>query len=109
MTDSGEAAWAEAIDTLGRRHRRLLEVVAGLDAARLDAIVPGKDFPVAVMLYGTAQHYAYHAGQIALLKRLVWCWWASPSSGPSGSSRTGPGYRLTPPGRGSSSRSWRTG
>ena len=33
--------------------------------------VPGKDYPVAVMLHGTVQHYAYHAGQIALLKRLV--------------------------------------
>ena len=71
VTDTGEAAWAEALDTLDRRHRKLLDVVAGLDAARLDAIVPGKDYPVAVMLHGTAQHYAYHAGQIALLKKLV--------------------------------------
>ena len=52
-------------------HRRLLDVVAGLDAAKLDAIVPGKDYPVAVMLHGTAQHYGYHAGQIALLKKLM--------------------------------------
>ena len=33
--------------------------------------VSGKDYPVAVMLHGTAQHYAYHAGQVALLKRLL--------------------------------------
>lgn len=71
VTDTGEAAWAAALDTLDRQHRKLLDVVSGLGAARLDAIVPGKDYPVAVMLHGTAQHYAYHAGQIALLKKLV--------------------------------------
>jgi hypothetical protein len=38
---------------------------------RLGEIVPGKTYPLAVMLHGTAQHHAYHAGQIALLKKLV--------------------------------------
>jgi hypothetical protein len=71
VTDTDDAAWAAALDTLDRRHRQLLDVVAGLDAAKLDEIVPGKTYPVAVMLHGTAQHYAYHAGQIALLKKLV--------------------------------------
>ena len=41
-----------------------------MDPARLDETVPGKDYPVAVMLHGTTQHYAYHAGPIALLKKL---------------------------------------
>lgn len=71
VTDASEAAWAAALDDLDRQHRKLLNVVAGLDAAKLDAIVPGKDYPVAVMLHGTAQHFAYHIGQIALLKKLV--------------------------------------
>jgi hypothetical protein len=71
VTDTGEPAWAAALEDLDRRHRRLLDVIAGLDAARLDATVPGKNYPAAVMLHGTAQHYAYHAGQIALLKKLV--------------------------------------
>jgi hypothetical protein len=71
VTDAGDAAWAAALDDLDRRHRELLGVVAGLDEGRLGAIVPGKDYPVAVMLHGTVQHYAYQAGQIALLKKLV--------------------------------------
>lgn len=71
VTDTGKAAWAGALDTLDSRHQRLLDVVAGLDTAKLDAIVPGKDYPVAVMLHGTGQHYGYHAGQVALLKKLV--------------------------------------
>jgi hypothetical protein len=71
VTDTSEGAWAAALDNLDRQHRRLLDVIAGLDPARLDETVPGKDYPAAVMLHGTAQHYAYHAGQIALLKKLV--------------------------------------
>jgi hypothetical protein len=71
MTDAGDAAWAAALEDLDRRHGELLRVVGGLEASKLDLIVQGKDYPVAVMLHGTAQHYAYHAGQIALLKRLV--------------------------------------
>jgi hypothetical protein len=70
-TDTSEAAWGAALENLDRHHRTLLAVVAGLDVAKLEAIVPGKTYPVAVMLHGTAQHYAYHAGQIALLKKLV--------------------------------------
>jgi hypothetical protein len=71
VTGAGDAAWAAALEDLERRHGELLRVVGSLDASRLDAIVPGKDYSVAVMLHGTVQHYAYHAGQIALLKRLV--------------------------------------
>jgi uncharacterized damage-inducible protein DinB len=71
VTETSEGAWAAALEDLDRQHRKLLDVVAGLDAARLDETVPGKDYPAAVMLHGTAQHYAYHAGQIALLKKLV--------------------------------------
>jgi hypothetical protein len=71
VTDAGDAAWTATLADLDGRHGELLLAVGGLDASRLDEIVPGKDYPVAVMLHGTAQHYAYHAGQIALLKRLV--------------------------------------
>jgi hypothetical protein len=78
VTDTSPAAWAGALADLGTEVQRLRDVVRGLDPARLDAAVPGideqllgKDYPAAVMLHGTAQHMAYHAGQIALLKKLV--------------------------------------
>jgi hypothetical protein len=48
-----------------------LAVVAGLDEARLGETVAGKDYPVAVMLHAVAQYLAYHAGQIALLRKLA--------------------------------------
>ena len=71
VTDTGDAAWTAALADLDCRHGELLRIIGGLEASRLDEIVPGKDYPVAAMLYGTVQHYAYHAGQIALLKKLV--------------------------------------
>jgi uncharacterized damage-inducible protein DinB len=70
VTGSGPAAWAEALAELDRRHQELRMVVAGLAVARLGETVAGKDYPVALMLHGVAQHRAYHAGQIALLKEL---------------------------------------
>jgi hypothetical protein len=71
VTGPSPASWAAALAELDRQHRRLRDAVTGFDPERLTEIVPGKDYPVAVMLHGTAQHYAYHAGQIALLKKLV--------------------------------------
>ena len=71
ITDPGLEAWQAALAGLDDRVRALRELVAGLDPARLDDVAPGTDYPVAVMLHGTAQHLAYHAGQIALLKKLV--------------------------------------
>ncbi|MFO0956111.1 MAG: DinB family protein [Isosphaeraceae bacterium] len=71
VTDLSPAAWAAALERLHRSHHALLDVIARLDPGKLDRIVPGKDYPGAVMLHGTAQHYGYHAGQIALLKKLL--------------------------------------
>jgi hypothetical protein len=70
VTDTSEAAWEAALANLDRQHQKLLGVVAGLSASKLDETVPGKTYSVTVMLHGTSQHYTYHAGQIALLKKL---------------------------------------
>ena len=64
-----EPAWREAIQTLGSNHAELIRVVRGLNDARLNQRVPGKDYNVRFMLTGAVQHAAYHGGQIALLKR----------------------------------------
>jgi hypothetical protein len=76
--DTSPAAWTAALADLGTEVQRLRDVVRSLDPARLDGAVPGideqllaKDYPASVMLHGTAQHMAYHAGQIALLKKLA--------------------------------------
>jgi hypothetical protein len=68
---AGSAAWADALTELARQHERLVRTVSGLDAARLREPVAGKDYPIAHMLRGVSQHMAYHAGQIALVRKLA--------------------------------------
>jgi hypothetical protein len=56
-------------------HEKLVAAVATLPDSRLDDIVPGKEqegahYTFYYMLHGVVQHELYHAGQIALLKKL---------------------------------------
>ena len=72
-----DAAWADVRSRLERRQAELLEAIATFDESRLDEPVDpknkGKDGPVSyrALLSGLAQHSAYHAGQIVLLKKGV--------------------------------------
>ena len=64
-----EAAWQSTVATLRHNHGELVKLVSALPESRLNDRVPGKDYDVRFMLYGVVQHAAYHAGQIAILKR----------------------------------------
>jgi len=77
-TSIDDAAWADVRAHLERRQAELLETVSGFDAARLDDLVNPKsrndsDGPVTfrALLSGLAQHSAYHAGQIVLLRKAL--------------------------------------
>jgi uncharacterized damage-inducible protein DinB len=70
-----ETGWAEARSALMDAHRRLRQTIREFPAGRLPEPVPGKVEEDAnsfyIMLHGLAQHDAYHAGQIAMLKKAV--------------------------------------
>ena len=72
-----DAEWADVRARLERRQAELLETVSEFDTARLDDAVNPKtrdiDGPVTfrALLSGLAQHSAYHAGQIVLLKKAL--------------------------------------
>jgi uncharacterized damage-inducible protein DinB len=73
VTDEGEAAWRKALAEVRRVHEELIDAVAKLPDSRLDEIVPGKEgahYNFYYMLHGVVQHELYHAGQIALLKKM---------------------------------------
>jgi uncharacterized damage-inducible protein DinB len=73
VTDSSEASWQRTIEQVRRMHDELVEAVSKFPEARLAEQVPGKEgahYNFAYMLHGLAQHAAYHAGQIALLKKM---------------------------------------
>ena len=72
----GGGSFDAAVDALGRAHAELVAAVAAFPPAELEHVVGDeRDRPLgagvsyAVMLHGIAQHYAYHAGQIALLRK----------------------------------------
>jgi uncharacterized damage-inducible protein DinB len=77
---SGADAWSDALRELDYQHARLVQTVSNLDAERLDESVAGKNYSLAHMLRGVMQHLAYHAGQIALVRKLVLAQGLSPSA-----------------------------
>lgn len=65
-----ETAWRKTIAQVRRSHDLLVKMVAALPEARLRERVPGKKYDFYFMLHGVAQHELYHAGQIAILKKM---------------------------------------
>jgi uncharacterized damage-inducible protein DinB len=71
VTDTSEQAWEETKTRLKQVHQELCDAVAEVDESRLDQpIVAGRP-SVYFTLHGVIQHSLYHAGQIALLKKLT--------------------------------------
>jgi len=66
-----DGAWAEAVEGVRRGAARLGAEMLELAPARLEETVRGKGHTVRQMLRGVIQHGAYHAGQVALLKRAL--------------------------------------
>lgn len=68
---SGGEAWRTLLADLDRRTEALRAAILAFPASRLEEIVPAKDYTFATMIQGAADHTVYHAGQIALLKRML--------------------------------------
>ena len=65
-----EVAWRKAVAATKRTHDKLVTTVAALPDSRLWERVPGKRYDFYHLLHGIAQHELYHAGQIAILKKV---------------------------------------
>ncbi len=65
-----QAHWREAIADAKDTHDVLVKTVGALPDSRLRERVPGKKYDFYFMLHGVAQHALYHAGQIAILKKV---------------------------------------
>lgn len=63
-------AWRSAVDGLARTHASLMEAVDRIGEGDVGRDV-GNGVDVATMLVGLAQHDAYHAGQLAVLRRAL--------------------------------------
>lgn len=73
-----DTAWQDVRARLERRQSELMETLSAFDADRLDDPVdpkrrpePGGPGSFRALLSGLAQHNAYHAGQIMILRRAL--------------------------------------
>ena len=71
VRDTTDRAWTAAFDTLRQAQADLVRTIETFSGADLDAPVPNREYNRAHMLHGLAEHHAYHAGQMALLKRAL--------------------------------------
>lgn len=78
VTDTSDAAWQAAIRDLDAANEALVEAAARLSPEALARLVGEQRVPalgtgvtVSETLEGVVAHHAYHAGQIALLKRAL--------------------------------------
>ena len=68
---AGEREWKADIALLRDEHERLLEAIAAVPVAKYGRKPPrGDKWTIGELIVGIAQHDAYHAGQIQLMKRL---------------------------------------
>jgi len=73
VVDTSEAAWTETLEHARRVHDELVDAVERFPDKSLNKQVPGKQgahYTFYYMLHGVVQHELYHAGQIALLKKM---------------------------------------
>lgn len=69
-SDVSERAWKSTLAALEQSHQDVSKALAGLEEAGLDSPVIPEYSSVYVTVHGLIQHDLYHAGQIAMLKKL---------------------------------------
>ena len=71
VRDTSENAWRAAFEELRRSQSELIATLKTQSDVDLSAPVPNREYDRAHLLHGLTQHHAYHAGQMALLKRAL--------------------------------------
>jgi uncharacterized damage-inducible protein DinB len=69
VQDTSVTAWYDTQERLRNNHTKLRRTVSWLDDSSLDEQLAGSKSSVYITIQGSIQHYLYHAGQIALLKK----------------------------------------
>lgn len=70
LNDVSTTAWQKTLDELRNSQREFREALEGWDEAKLQEVVPDRSYRYYQLLYGVIHHNLYHAGQIALLKKI---------------------------------------
>lgn len=70
-SETTEANWQQTLDNLRQTNEALCQTIAKLDDQRLKESAAGQPYSIYFMFHGVIQHTLYHAGQIALLKKVL--------------------------------------
>jgi uncharacterized damage-inducible protein DinB len=62
--------WNATVEELEHAQSRLADAVARLSTDRLNELIPGRSHNIHAEILGVIQHNIYHAGQIAILKKV---------------------------------------
>jgi hypothetical protein len=71
MPEPAAHNWQRALDTLRKSNADFRTTVMNLSDSKLDEALSSPKYTVYVELHGVFQHHLYHAGQIALLKKVL--------------------------------------
>lgn len=71
VLEAGDEAWSDTLAAMDVTRRRLTEAVGRLTEAELYGQVVEQEYSLYGLLHGVLQHDLYHAGQIALLKKVA--------------------------------------
>jgi len=64
------AAWKQSYNQVFESGKALVNAIEKVPAERLTDTVPGRSYDFHQLFHGVVQHTIYHAGQIALLKKV---------------------------------------
>ena len=70
VTDSTDEAWREVMTAMKRALDELRAAISSLDDSRLEQPIIAGMSSVYITLHGVIQHSLYHAGQMAILKKV---------------------------------------
>lgn len=71
VVDVSDTAWKKALKELDRQHKALIAAIRKFPDAKLNRNLGGGDYSYYITMHGAVQHDLYHAGQIAILKKLM--------------------------------------
>ena len=71
VLEAGDEPWSDTLAAMDVTRRRLTEAVGRLTEAELYGQVIEQEYSAYELLHGVLQHDLYHAGQIALLKKVA--------------------------------------
>jgi hypothetical protein len=71
VQDLDDKAWKATVSTFFENHKKMVEAIRACPGEQLVRVVPGRTYNFYRLFQSATQHAIYHAGQIALLKKML--------------------------------------